>query len=125
MNVFFDLACLFTRLVQLFGMQLDALNLPSLRLLSRDDQPGQVHFLAEAETRPDHCATCGSVEFYRHGGKPQAFAALTTALRNWRPQILAYFEHRATNAYTGARNNEPSKSIKVIREIIFSDKRMP
>ena len=55
-------------------MSLDALNLPSLKLLSREDGSGQSHFLAEAQTRPDHCAACGCVEFYRHGGKPQVFA---------------------------------------------------
>ena len=57
------------------GMALDALNLPSLKLLSREDGLGQVHFLAEATTsQPHHCASCGTVDFYRHGGKQQAFA---------------------------------------------------
>lgn len=34
-----------------------------------------------------------------------AFKELMTAMRNWRPQILAYFDHRATNAFIESMNN--------------------
>src|SRR5690606_4229632 len=33
-----------------------------------------------------------------------AFSPLTTALTNWRDEVFAYFDHRATNAYTEALN---------------------
>lgn len=34
-----------------------------------------------------------------------AFHDLTTALKNWEPEIFAYFDHRITNAYTESFNN--------------------
>ena len=34
-----------------------------------------------------------------------AFAPILSAWRNWRPQILAYFDHRITNAFTESLNN--------------------
>ncbi len=38
-------------------------------------------------------------------GVRDAFADLIRAFTNWRPQILAYFEHPITNAYTESLNN--------------------
>lgn len=35
----------------------------------------------------------------------QAFHPLTTALANWQPEILAYFDHRITNSYTESLNS--------------------
>lgn len=32
------------------------------------------------------------------------FKTLTTAMKNWRTEILAYFDHPITNAYTEALN---------------------
>lgn len=32
------------------------------------------------------------------------FKKTTTAMRNWHPEIFAYFDHRVTNAYTEAAN---------------------
>ncbi len=34
-----------------------------------------------------------------------AFKDITTAMRNWHPQILNYFDHRITNAFTESMNN--------------------
>ena len=34
-----------------------------------------------------------------------AFKDLTTAIRNWKTEIFAYFDHRVTNAYTESLNN--------------------
>lgn len=34
-----------------------------------------------------------------------AFGPILTAWRNWQPQILAYFDHRITNAFTESLNN--------------------
>jgi transposase len=34
-----------------------------------------------------------------------SFQDLTTALKNWEPEIFAYFDHRITNAYTESFNN--------------------
>jgi transposase len=35
----------------------------------------------------------------------EAFRPLTTAWKNWHPEILAYFDHRVTNAYTESLNS--------------------
>lgn len=35
----------------------------------------------------------------------EAFQPLTTAWKNWHPEILTYFEHRITNAYTESLNS--------------------
>jgi transposase len=35
----------------------------------------------------------------------EAFSPLTTAMNNWENEIMAYFEHPATNAYTESLNN--------------------
>lgn len=34
-----------------------------------------------------------------------AYKDLLTAMRNWRPEILSYFDHRATNAFIESMNN--------------------
>ncbi|MFV0085478.1 transposase, partial [Staphylococcus aureus] len=34
-----------------------------------------------------------------------AFKDLRTAMKNWRPEILNYFDHRVTNAFIESMNN--------------------
>jgi transposase len=41
----------------------------------------------------------------RLGGKGKPFQPLLTATENWRTEILAYFDHRQTNAYTEGLNS--------------------
>jgi transposase len=35
----------------------------------------------------------------------EAFYPLTRAVNNWMPEIMAYFDHPVTNAYTESLNN--------------------
>lgn len=46
---------------------------------------------------------------------PEAFRALLPMLRNWRPEILNYFDHPYTNGFVEGKNNR----IKVIKRIAY------
>jgi transposase len=54
---------------------------------------------ADAEQRYDAWAASITPE------TAEAFRPLTTAWKNWHPEILAYFDHRVTNAYTESLNS--------------------
>lgn len=58
----------------------------------------------EAPTKEEAMAVYDEWEATLPESIAPAFKDLTTAMKNWREEIFAYFEHKSTNAYTEALN---------------------